>query len=78
MRYIGEKGYCKKKAVKKLKASDFKSNIENVVSHSSLESIIKLACEEKNIPIKAIVEVTITLGSDGEPVIIDWEFIQDA
>jgi hypothetical protein len=71
-RYMSEEGYQKTKTLKKIKSADYQDNINNFLNEKSFESKVCHFCKEKGIDILNVNAITIALGNDGEPLVIEW------
>ena len=71
-RYISDDGHQKTSTLTKFRSSDYKDDLFKVLSDKSFESEINHHCNRKGIKTSTIYELTIALGNDGEPIVIDW------
>ena len=72
-RYMSDQGYQKTVTLAKLKASDYDSDLLVILKDELFESEVKHFCKLKNTEVADIFEVTVALGNDGEPLMIDWK-----
>ncbi|MCK9453502.1 MAG: hypothetical protein M0Q90_17555 [Bacteroidales bacterium] len=76
-RYISVQGYQKTSTLTKFRSSDYRGDLYNVLNDKSLESEIRHHCKIKGIDHSSVYAITIALGNDGEPLVIDWKSNSD-
>ena len=71
-RYTSDAGYAKATTLTKFKASDYGSDLCKVLNDGSFESEVIYQCKKKAIDPSTLIEVSIAIGNDGEPLTIHW------
>jgi hypothetical protein len=73
VRYRADNGYLMTKNLTKYKAKDYRSDLFKVLKDKAFESDVFYHCKKKGLNANKIHGVILTLGGDGEPLIIDWD-----
>jgi hypothetical protein len=72
VRFANHDSRPKTKSLTKFRAADYKGDLFRVLEDRSFESEIKCHCKSKGVAIETVFEVLLTLGNDGDPLIIEW------
>ena len=72
VKYKSDDSYYKTATLTKFKASDYNNDLYRVLKDKSFESEVYYHCKLKGIDSMKIHDISIALGNDGEPLMIDW------
>lgn len=72
-RYMSSDGYAKATTLAKFRASDYNNDVYRVLNDRSFESEVIYHCKRKDIDPSSLIEVSVALGNDGEPLTILWD-----